>query len=115
MKSTDLTIGIVGSGGDGVVVAGDFLTLAAASEGLYCLMLKSFGSQIRGGESSVRVRISETPVLSQGDELDILVVFKWDDYMTFKSELGMRKHAAFPEDPFGQPYKRLNCSSVADL
>jgi len=99
VKSTDLTIGIVGSGGDGVVVAGDFLTLAAASEGLYCLMLKSFGSQIRGGESSVRVRISETPVLSQGDELDILVVFKWNDYITFKSELGLKKGAVVLCDP----------------
>ncbi|MBI4830339.1 MAG: 2-oxoacid:acceptor oxidoreductase subunit alpha [Candidatus Lindowbacteria bacterium] len=89
----DLTIGIAGSGGDGVIVAGDFLAWAAASEGLYCFMVKSLGSQIRGGESSCKVRISENPVLSQGDKLDVLVVFNWADYAKFKSELEITKGA----------------------
>lgn len=90
---TDLTIGIVGSGGDGVVVASEFLVWAAASEGLYTFMLKSFGSQIRGGESSCKIRLSEEPVLSQGDKLDILVVFNWKDYAKFRSELEIREGA----------------------
>ncbi len=92
-RAKDLTIGIVGSGGDGVIVAGDFLVWAAASEGLYCFMLKSFGAQIRGGESSCKVRISENPVLSQGDKLDILVAFNWADYKKFQSEMEIRKGA----------------------
>lgn len=88
-----MTIGIAGSGGDGVIVAGDFLVWAAASEGLYTFMLKSFGSQIRGGESSCKVRLSENPVLSQGDELDVLVAFNWADYAKFESELDIKKGA----------------------
>ena len=70
----DLTIGIVGSGGDGVITAGELLVSSAANEGLYCFMLKSYGPQIRGGESSCRVRMSENQVFSQGDQLDILLV-----------------------------------------
>jgi 2-oxoglutarate ferredoxin oxidoreductase subunit alpha len=89
----DLTIGIVGSGGDGVVVASDFLVWAAASEGLYTFMLKSFGSQIRGGESSCKIRLSEEPVLSQGDKLDVLIAFNWKDYTNFRSELEIKEGA----------------------
>ena len=58
----DLVVGMVGSGGDGVVSAGESLLAAASSQGFYALMTKSFGSQIRGGESSCRVRISTRKV-----------------------------------------------------
>jgi len=91
LPKNDLIIGIVGSGGDGVVAAGELLTWAAASEGLFSFMLKSFGSQVRGGESSCTIRMSESPVLSQGDKLDVLVAFNWADYAKFKSELEIRQ------------------------
>jgi 2-oxoglutarate ferredoxin oxidoreductase subunit alpha len=86
----DITIGIVGSGGDGVISSGELLVSAAASDGLYATILKSFGPQIRGGESSCRVRISQEEVLSYGDALDVLVVFNWPDFKRFKAELALR-------------------------
>jgi 2-oxoglutarate ferredoxin oxidoreductase subunit alpha len=52
--SEDLIIGIAGSGGDGVISAGESLITAAALEGYHGIMTKSFGSQIRGGEASCR-------------------------------------------------------------
>ena len=55
---SDLVIGMAGSGGDGIVSAGESLIAAAAAEGYHAIMTKSFGSQIRGGESSCRVRIA---------------------------------------------------------
>jgi len=76
-----------------VIVAGDFLVWAAASEGLYSFMLKSFGSQIRGGESSCKIRVGEDPILSQGDKLDVLVAFNWKDYAKFRSELEIKEGA----------------------
>ena len=54
----NIVFGMAGSGGDGIVSAGDSLLQAAAAEGYHGVMTKSFGSQIRGGESSCRVRIS---------------------------------------------------------
>jgi 2-oxoglutarate ferredoxin oxidoreductase subunit alpha len=87
METRDITIGMAGSGGDGVVSAGDILAASAAAEGINCLMLKSFGPQIRGGESSCRLRLSTGPVYSQGDRLDVLVVFNWTNFARFTSEL----------------------------
>ena len=64
-----LIVGMAGSGGDGIVSAGESLIAACASEGWHAIMTKSFGSQIRGGESSCRVRLSVDPVLNPGGVL----------------------------------------------
>jgi 2-oxoglutarate ferredoxin oxidoreductase subunit alpha len=87
MSREDLIVGIAGAGGDGVVSAGELLIQVAAREGLHGMLVKAFGPQIRGGESSVRVRLSAEPVLSQGDDLDVLVAFNWADYGRFRTEL----------------------------
>ena len=83
----DLVFGMAGSGGDGIVSAGESLLLAAAAEGYHGVMTKSFGSQIRGGESSCRVRISTDPVLNPGGNLDVAVALNWDDFLKFGQEL----------------------------
>jgi 2-oxoglutarate ferredoxin oxidoreductase subunit alpha len=83
----DLVIGIAGAGGDGVVAAGEALISAAAIDGYYARMTKSFGSQIRGGESSFRLRVSTAPVLSLGGALDVAVALNWEDFLRFGSEL----------------------------
>ncbi len=85
--TTDLVIGMAGSGGDGIVSAGEALLSAAASEGYHAMMTKSFGSQIRGGESSCRVRLSTEPVLNPGGTLDVAVALNWDDFLKFGGEL----------------------------
>ncbi|MEW5807675.1 MAG: 2-oxoacid:acceptor oxidoreductase subunit alpha [Acidobacteriota bacterium] len=90
MQVEELVIGMAGKGGDGVVTAGDVLASGAASEGLNCFMLKSFGPQIRGGESSCRIRISTEQITSQGDRIDILVVLSWEDYAKFAAEFVLK-------------------------
>ena len=85
--SSDIVIGMAGSGGDGIVSAGESLVSAAAFEGYHAIMTKSFGSQIRGGESSCRVRLSTRPVLNPGGTLDVAVALNWDDFMKFGAEL----------------------------
>jgi 2-oxoglutarate ferredoxin oxidoreductase subunit alpha len=83
----DLVIGMAGSGGDGIVSAGDAMITAAALEGYHAVLTKSFGPQIRGGESSCRVRLSTRPVLSSGGTLDIAVALNWEDFLKFGGEL----------------------------
>ena len=83
----DLVIGMAGSGGDGIVSAGEALMGAAARAGYHALMTKSFGSQIRGGESSCRVRIATERVLTPGGVLDVAVALNWDDFLRFGAEL----------------------------
>jgi 2-oxoglutarate ferredoxin oxidoreductase subunit alpha len=85
--SKDLVIGMAGSGGDGIVAAGESLIAAAAFQGYHAIMTKSFGSQIRGGESSCRIRLSTRPVLNPGGRLDVAVALNWEDFLRFGAEL----------------------------
>ena len=83
----DLIIGIAGAGGDGVVSAGESLITAAALEGYHGIMTKSFGSQIRGGEASCRLRLATQPVLNPNGPLDVAVALNWEDFRRFGGEL----------------------------
>jgi len=83
----DLVIGMAGSGGDGIVSAGESLIAAAAYEGYHAMMTKSFGSQVRGGESSCRVRLSTRRVYNPGGALDVAVALNWEDFLKFGAEL----------------------------
>jgi 2-oxoglutarate ferredoxin oxidoreductase subunit alpha len=83
----DLIVGMAGSGGDGIVSAGDSLMTALAIEGYFAMLTKSFGPQIRGGESSFRLRIATRPVLNPGGTLDLAVAMNWDDFLKFGAEL----------------------------
>src|SRR6476659_325445 len=86
-RARDLVIGMAGSGGDGIVSAGESLIAAAAYEGYSAIMTKSFGSQIRGGESSCRVRLAVDRVLNPGGTLDVAVALNWEDFLRFGAEL----------------------------
>ena len=88
----DLVFGMAGSGGDGIVSAGEFLTSSAAAEGYHAIMTKSFGSQIRGGESSCRVRVSTKPIGTPNGALDVAVALNWEDFLRFGAELPVSGH-----------------------
>ncbi len=60
---------------------------AAAIEGYHAILTKSFGSQIRGGESSCRLRVSTEQVLNSGGTLDVAVALNWEDFLRFGGEL----------------------------
>lgn len=94
----DLTIGMAGAGGDGVVSAGESLITAAALEGYHAILTKSFGPQIRGGESSFRLRVSTEPVYTPGGVLDVAVALNWDDFLRFGAELSVGGHTVLVYD-----------------
>jgi 2-oxoglutarate ferredoxin oxidoreductase subunit alpha len=112
--TNDIIIGMAGSGGDGIVSAGDAMITAASLEGYHALLTKSFGPQIRGGESSCRVRLSTRPVLSSGGTLDIAVALNWDDFLKFGGELpvGGRTTVVY-ESATGVPLDRLPLPGVS--
>lgn len=85
--STELIIGMAGSGGDGIVSAGESMINALAIEGYHGILTKSFGPQIRGGESSCRLRLSTKPLLHAMGTLDIAVALNWEDFLKFGAEL----------------------------
>ena len=91
MPAREITIAMVGSGGDGVVTMGDIIAQAAAKEGLHVIKTEAYGPQIRGGEASCTVRISGDPIDAQGDQVDVLVVFNWADFARFRGEIAVAK------------------------
>lgn len=95
----DLCLGVIGSGGDGVITSGEIVEGLLSSRGLHCILTKRFGPQIRGGESYVQLRTSAEPLPTAGDALDLLVVFSWKDYRLFRSELRLGPNAVIIHDP----------------
>jgi len=84
-------LALVGSGGDGVAVLGDLILQMAAQQGLYGVMVQSYGPQIRGGESAVVLRLSRHEVQYEGDEADLLLCFRAADLKRFLG--AVRLHA----------------------
>jgi 2-oxoglutarate ferredoxin oxidoreductase subunit alpha len=78
---------MAGAGGDGVIAAGESLITAAALEGYHAILTKSFGPQIRGGESSFRLRLAIGDVFTVSGSLDVAVALNWDDFLRFGAEL----------------------------
>jgi 2-oxoglutarate ferredoxin oxidoreductase subunit alpha len=82
-----LSFAVVGSGGAGVMTAGHMLLDAAARAGLYGVMSRSSGPQIRGGEAAALVRLAPAPVESHGDRFDVLLAVDWQNAHRFASEI----------------------------
>ena len=93
MPTGDLVLAMFGSGGDGVITTGEMMAQAGAREGLHAMKVEAYGPQIRGGESSCQVRLSTEPIFTQGDQVDVLVVFNWHDFQLFKGELTIAQDA----------------------
>jgi 2-oxoglutarate ferredoxin oxidoreductase subunit alpha len=93
-----LCIVLIGSGGDGIVTAGDLLARAAANAGLHGQMVKSFGPQIRGGESGVWLQIGLRPVRKPAEQADVVMVLSWQSYLQFASQLRLAPGAVVFQD-----------------
>ncbi len=82
-----VAVAITGTGGAGVMTAGEVLLRAAASAGYFGIMSRSSGPQIRGGEAAAFVRLAAHSLEGPGDRLDILFAMDWLNIGRFESEL----------------------------
>jgi len=78
---------IAGSGGAGVMTAGSMLLEAAARAGLYGLMVRSSGPQIRGGEAAALIRVASRPIENLDDRFDCLIAVDWMNLQRFADEI----------------------------
>src|SRR5450631_2724402 len=102
MKSpseASLSIVLTGSGGAGVMTAGQILLDAATNCGLYGFMTRSTGPQIRGGEAAAMIRLSSKPVQSPGDRFDILLALDFENLQRFADELPLDTASLIIADP----------------
>lgn len=86
-ECASLSIALAGSGGSGVMTAGTLLLDAAARAGLYGLMVRTSGPQIRGGEAAALLRIGRTPLESLDDRFDLLLAIDWLNINRFADEI----------------------------
>jgi 2-oxoglutarate ferredoxin oxidoreductase subunit alpha len=82
-----VSIALVGSGGAGVMTAGNILLEAAALAGYYALMTRSSGPQIRGGEAAAMVRIAVHPVDCMDESFQVLAGVDWENVHRFAAEI----------------------------
>jgi len=99
-KSKDsISIAITGSGGAGVMTAGNLLFEVAAKAGWYGLMVRSSGPQIRGGEAAALLRFSRAPVECLDDRFDVLIGIDWQNIHRFADEIPVDAASVMLGDP----------------
>ncbi|SVB05197.1 uncharacterized protein METZ01_LOCUS158051, partial [marine metagenome] len=103
VEKNDLIVRFAGEGGQGVVTSAEGLAQAAAQVGYHVLTYATFPSQIMGGPTWTQTRISIDPVLSTGDQLDILVAFNKEAYDTHIGEIGADGVIIYNSEEFELP------------
>ncbi|HXZ92313.1 MAG TPA: 2-oxoacid:acceptor oxidoreductase subunit alpha [Burkholderiales bacterium] len=99
-----VSVALAGSGGAGVMTAGNMLLEAAAHAGYYGLMTRTSGPQIRGGEAAAMVRVSTFATDSQDDRFHALVAIDWQNVGRFSSEIPLDATGLLIGDPAqGEP------------
>lgn len=99
-----VSVALAGSGGAGVMTAGNMLLEAAAQAGYYGLMTRSSGPQIRGGEAAAMIRISIAPCDSVDDRYQVLAAVDWGNVARFAAELPLDAASLIVGDPAqGEP------------
>ena len=101
MTARSVSITFAGSGGAGVMTAGNMLLDAAGRAGWYAYMTRSSGAQIRGGEAAAMMRLSTSPVQSHDDHFDVLVAIDWQNVGRFSAEIPMTSDGLVLGDPDG--------------
>ncbi|HEX6319290.1 MAG TPA: 2-oxoacid:acceptor oxidoreductase subunit alpha [Burkholderiales bacterium] len=99
-----VSVALAGSGGAGVMTAGNMLLEAAAAAGYYGLMTRTSGPQIRGGEAAAMVRVSTFPTDGQDDRFQVLAAIDWQNVGRFAAELPLGPQSLIVGDPAqGEP------------
>ncbi len=87
MQMRDFVVRFAGEGGQGVVTSAEGLAQVSTQAGYYALTYATFPSQILGGPTWTQARVSVEPILSAGDDVDVLVAFNRDAYDEHRPEV----------------------------
>ena len=87
MLMNDFVVRFAGEGGQGVVTSAEGLAQASTQVGYHALTYATFPSQILGGPTWTQARVCTQPILSSGDQVDVLVAFNEEAYETHAEEV----------------------------
>ena len=94
-----VSVALAGSGGAGVMTAGNMLLEAAAAAGYYGLMTRTSGPQIRGGEAAAMLRLAAFPTDAQDDRFHALAAIDWQNVARFAAEIPLGPQSLLIGDP----------------
>ena len=100
MQMRDFVVRFAGEGGQGVVTSAEGLAQASTQVGYNALTFATFPSQILGGPTWTQARISVSPALSPGDEVEVLVAFNQEAYDSHQEEVKSNGVIIFDSDEF---------------
>ncbi len=78
--AVDLTIRVAGENGEGLLSVGVVGSQAFARMGLNVYTFNTPPAEIKGGASMVQMRVSDAPVHSPGDAVDLLMAWNQENY-----------------------------------
>lgn len=79
---------IGGSGGQGVMLLGTMLAIAAINENRQCTCLPAYGPEMRGGTANCTVIVSDEPVLTPSpDSVQTVIVMNEPSYKKFVDQV----------------------------
>ncbi len=85
-RTLDFVLGIGGAAGQGIATPGSILARLFARRGLHLCAYNAHQSIIRGGHILLTLRVSDQPIHTHGDGLDLLVCLNQD---TMERHLGL--------------------------
>ena len=94
-----VSVALAGSGGAGVMTAGNLLLEAAALAGYYGLFTRTSGPQIRGGEAAAMLRLSTFETDGQDDGFQVLAAIDWQNVQRFAGEIPVGGNSVVVGDP----------------
>jgi 2-oxoglutarate ferredoxin oxidoreductase subunit alpha len=87
MSKQSFVIRIGGESGEGIVTIGEVFVRIAAFSGLEVFTFRTFPAEIMGGHVVYQARIGRERVLSQGDQMDVLVAMNQEGFENHIGEL----------------------------
>ena len=108
-----LSVSISGAGGAGAVTVGLILLEAFGKAGFYGVMTRSFGPQIRGGESAVFLNLSDQPIETLPEATDIHLALDWKNFERFSDEIPLTANTEiFYDDSRAKPPSEVVASGA---
>ena len=94
----DYAIAIGGAAGQGIATPGNLLSRMFIRRGLHLNAYNAYQSIIRGGHIFLTIRVSDAPVRSHGDKLDLLLCLNQDTMDRHQRLMGSGTHVVFNGD-----------------
>ena len=91
----DYTIKIGGEAGQGIQTIGDSLARVFARAGYHVFIHQDYESRIRGGHNFFQIRVSDRPVCSSRDRIDIVIALDRPSIANEQEQAHRRGHESF--------------------